>query len=72
MAGAGLDATDPEPVGTDDPLLRLDNCVVIPHIASAGVATRTLMGTMTAENLVAGLQGRMPRNPVNREALDRT
>jgi glyoxylate reductase len=71
IAGAGLDVTDPEPVHPDDPLLTLDNCIIVPHIASASVATRTLMATMAAENLIAGLQGRMPRNPVNPEALDK-
>ncbi len=70
IAGAGLDVTDPEPIDPDDPLLELDNCVVVPHIASASVAARTLMATMAAENLVAALQGRMPRNPVNPEVLD--
>jgi glyoxylate reductase len=70
IAGAGLDVTDPEPIEPDDPLLQLDNCVIVPHIASASVATRTLMSILAAENLVAGLQGRMPRNPVNPEVLD--
>jgi glyoxylate reductase len=70
IAGAGLDVTDPEPIDADDPLLELDNCLVVPHIASASIATRTLMATMAAENLVAGLQGRMPRNPVNPEVFD--
>jgi glyoxylate reductase len=70
IAGAGLDVTDPEPIDPDDPLLELDNCLVVPHIASASIATRTLMATMAAENLVAGLQGRMPRNPVNPEVFD--
>jgi glyoxylate reductase len=70
IAGAGLDVTDPEPIDPDDPLLDLENCVIVPHIASASVAARTLMATMAAENLVAALQGRMPRNPVNPEALD--
>jgi glyoxylate reductase len=70
IAGAGLDVTDPEPLDPDDPLLELDSCLVVPHIASASIATRTLMATMAAENLVAGLQGRMPRNPVNPEVFD--
>jgi len=70
IAGAGLDVTDPEPIDPNDPLLDLENCVIVPHIASASVAARTLMATMAAENLVAALQGRMPRNPVNPEALD--
>jgi glyoxylate reductase len=71
IAGAGLDVTDPEPIPADDPLLKLEKCVVVPHIASASVATRTLMATIAAENLIAALQGRMPRNPVNPEVLDR-
>ena len=71
IAGAGLDVTDPEPIDADDPLLKLDNCVVVPHIASASIATRTLMATLAAENLIAALQGRMPRNPVNPEVLDK-
>ncbi len=70
IAGAGLDVTDPEPIDPDDPLLQLDNCVIVPHMASASVAARTLMATIAAENLVASLQGRMPRNPVNPEVLD--
>ncbi len=70
ISGAGIDVTDPEPMDHDDPLLELDNCVVVPHIASASIAARTLMATMAAENLVAALQGRMPRNPVNPEVLD--
>jgi glyoxylate reductase len=70
IAGAGLDVTDPEPIDPSDPLLELDNCMIVPHIASASVAARTLMATMAAENLVAALQGRMPRNPVNPEVLD--
>jgi glyoxylate reductase len=70
IAGAGLDVTEPEPIDPDDPLLRLDNCVIVPHIASASIAARTLMAEIAVENLVAGLQGRMPRNPVNPEVLD--
>ena len=35
IAAAGLDVTDPEPIPTDDPLVGLDNCLVVPHIASA-------------------------------------
>lgn len=69
IAAAGLDVTDPEPISPDDPLLSLDNCVVLPHIGSASIATRTKMATMAAENLIAGLKGEMPPNPVNPEVL---
>ena len=35
-----LDVTDPEPIPMDDPLVGLDNCLIVPHIASASRATR--------------------------------
>lgn len=69
IAYAALDVTEPEPMPADHPLLRLDNVIVVPHIASASVATRTKMALMAADNLLAGLKGEMPPNPVNPEAL---
>jgi glyoxylate reductase len=66
---AALDVTEPEPIPADHPLLTLENVIVVPHIASASVATRTRMGLMAADNLIAGLKGEMPPNPVNPEVL---
>jgi len=61
IAYAALDVTDPEPISPDDPLLSLDNCLIVPHIASSSVATRTRIAVMAAENLIAGLNGdRLP------------
>ena len=37
---AALDVTVPEPLPVDDPLLTLDNCLIVPHIASASWRTR--------------------------------
>jgi glyoxylate reductase len=68
---AGLDVTDPEPIKTDDPLLSLDNCLVVPHIASASHATRSKMAEMAAANLLAGLRGERLPTPVNPEVYDR-
>ena len=54
---AALDVTDPEPIPMDDPLVGLDNCLIVPHIASASRATRDKMAQMAAANLVAGVRG---------------
>lgn len=64
---AGLDVTDPEPPQADNPLLKLPNCVVAPHIASATVATRNAMAEIAADNLMAGLEGRRLPHWVNPE-----
>ncbi len=67
---AALDVTEPEPLPADHLLLTLNNVIVTPHIASASVTTRTKMAMMAAENLIAGLKGEMPPNPVNPEVLN--
>jgi lactate dehydrogenase-like 2-hydroxyacid dehydrogenase len=67
IAGAALDVTDPEPIDPQDPLLTLPNVIVTPHIASASVATRSRMAMLAAENLVAALEGKIPKHTVNRE-----
>ncbi len=64
---AGLDVTDPEPPDRDDPLLKLPNVVVAPHIASATVGTRNAMAEICADNLINGVTGKPLRAPVNPE-----
>ena len=68
---AGLDVFEVEPVPMDEPLLKLDNVVVPPHLGSATISTRTKMATLAAENCVAGVSGKVPPNVVNPEALER-
>jgi glyoxylate reductase len=67
IAAAALDVTDPEPLPADHPLVGLDNCLVVPHIASASRATRGKMASMAAANLLAGLRGERLPTPVNPE-----
>ncbi|XP_018601663.2 glyoxylate reductase/hydroxypyruvate reductase [Scleropages formosus] len=57
IAAAGLDVTTPEPLPTDHPLLKLKNCVILPHIGSATYSTRGIMAELCANNLLAGLTG---------------
>jgi len=67
---AALDVTDPEPMPLSDPLLTLDNCLVVPHIASASRPTRGKMAEMAAANLLAGVRGERLPTPVNPEVYD--
>src|SRR5581483_10746146 len=69
IAGAALDVTDPEPIPKGDPLLSLENCLIVPHVGSASIATRTRMATLAAENIATFLSGRRPPTPINAEAF---
>lgn len=69
IRGAALDVHPKEPIDPDNPLLKLDNVILTPHIASASAETRTRMAIMAAENLVSVLEGKVPPNLVNKEVL---
>lgn len=56
ILGAGLDVTNPEPMGRKSPLLKEENCVVFPHIGSATKDTREQMTLMCLENILASLK----------------
>jgi lactate dehydrogenase-like 2-hydroxyacid dehydrogenase len=70
IRAAALDVTDPEPIPADDPLLTLDNCLIVPHIGSATEATRGKMAAMAAANLLAGVRGERLPNVVNPEVYE--
>ena len=69
IAGAGLDVFEQEPMPMNNPLLKLDNVVLAPHISSASYETRSRMAEMVAENLVAFFEKRTPPNLVNPEVM---
>jgi glyoxylate reductase len=64
IAGAGLDVFEREPEVHPD-LLGLDNVVLLPHLGSATVETRTAMAVLAARNAIAVLEGVEPPTPVN-------
>jgi glyoxylate reductase len=68
IAGAGLDVFENEPA-VEPELLTMENVVLLPHIASASLKTRTLMATMASDNLVAHYHGQRPPNILNPEVL---
>ena len=70
IAGAALDVFEKEPVAVDNPLLKMKNVVVEPHLASGSIESRTAMAVLAARNLVAGLKGEVPPNLVNRQVLE--
>ncbi len=60
IAGAGLDVFENEPLSRTSSLLRVKNVVLLPHIGSASIETRSKMGKVAAESLIAVLNGREP------------
>jgi glyoxylate reductase len=69
VLGAALDVFDEEPIDGRHPLARHPRVLVTPHMGSATVETRTAMARRAAENLLAALSGRRPRDLVNPESF---
>jgi glyoxylate reductase len=63
LAGAALDVYENEPAVHPD-LLRLENVLLVPHMASATTETRTAMADLAVENVLAVLAGRPPLTAV--------
>jgi glyoxylate reductase len=68
IAGAALDVFEREPEVHPD-LLALENAVLVPHLGSATLETRTAMAVLAARNAIAASRGEPPLTPVNPEVL---
>ncbi|HZL77592.1 MAG TPA: D-glycerate dehydrogenase [Candidatus Limnocylindrales bacterium] len=64
IAGAGLDVFEREPQ-LEPGLCELENVVLAPHLGSATIGTRTKMGMIAVDNLLAVCAGQRPPNCVN-------
>ncbi|MBE0556458.1 MAG: D-glycerate dehydrogenase [Proteobacteria bacterium] len=68
IAAAGLDVYEKEPNLTPG-LSRLENAVLLSHIGSATEDTRGQMAVLAAQNAIAMLRGKLPKNIVNPEVF---
>jgi glyoxylate reductase len=63
IGGAGLDVFEHEP-HVHPGLLELERAVLLPHLGSATIETRTAMAVLAARNAIAVLAGEPPLTPV--------
>ena len=63
ILAAGLDVFEKEP-SVPDELKAMQNVVLLPHIGSASVVTRTAMAQLVVDNLKAWFAGKPPLTPV--------
>ncbi len=66
IAGAGLDVFEKEPIALDNPLLKMDNVIIIPHCASYSDAAFKRLRTSVGQEAARVLSGRWPKNVVNK------
>ena len=64
IAGAGLDVFEEEPKVNPE-LLTLENVMLVPHLGSGTVETRTAMADLAARNVAAVFAGQSPLTPVS-------
>ena len=69
IKGAALDVFEKEPIHKKNPLLKLNNIILTPHIGSATNQTRSIMAEIAATNLIESLSGRIPKYLVNHKVL---
>jgi D-3-phosphoglycerate dehydrogenase len=69
IAGAGLDVLEKEPPDANDPLLKLENVILTPHVGSTSEKSYNELRRMAAEEVGRVLLGERPKHPVNPEAI---
>ena len=70
IAGAGLDVFEKEPPSPTNTLLKMKNVLLLPHLGSATLSTRTKMAEVAAKNLLNVLNGKSPIYAANLESSD--
>ena len=72
IAGAGLDVTEIEPPEPDNPLLKMENVILTPHVASASSRMSPEARRRVGQEISLVLSGRWPRTCVNPTVLNKT
>ncbi len=57
LAGAALDVFEQEPISKNNPLIRMKNVILLPHIGSSSYSTRSRMAEIAAANIINVLEG---------------
>lgn len=71
IAGAGLDVLETEPVDSTNPLLKMDNVTLTPHVASASSRFDPERRRRVGTEIALVLSGRWPRSCVNPSVLEK-
>jgi len=72
ISGAGLDVLEKEPPDSKNPMLKMENVVLSPHVGFYSVESISELKRRTAENVSAVLLGKWPKSVVNREVMGKT
>jgi D-3-phosphoglycerate dehydrogenase / 2-oxoglutarate reductase len=72
IAAAGLDVLDQEPPDPNNPLLKMDNVILTPHVASASARFDPVRKRRVGQEIALVLSGRWPRSCVNPAVLEKS
>jgi D-3-phosphoglycerate dehydrogenase len=72
ISGAGLDVLEKEPPDSQNPLLKMENVILTPHVSFYSVESISELKRRTAKNVSEVLMGRRPNSVVNREVMGKT
>jgi len=71
LAGAGLDVITVEPPLPDNPLLKLENVILTPHMGNDTLEAFERLSMEAATEIIRVLEGRRPLHPANPEVLEK-
>ena len=71
IAGAAFDVFESHPIAPDNPLLKLDNVILTPHLGGATVETIQRHSKMMTDDILRFARGERPLNLVNPEVWGR-